>query len=65
MAVLMAAATPEDRVEELEADLAEALDKLVDRDDTIDDLKRKIETLEDRVQDAIIAANEMLRDLSR
>lgn len=61
----MAAATPEDRVEELEADLAEALDKLVDRDDTIDDLKRKIETLEDRVQDAIIAANEMLRDLSR
>ncbi|MEV6580200.1 hypothetical protein AB0M92_18780 [Streptomyces sp. NPDC051582] len=61
----MAATTPEDRVEELEAELAETLDKLVDRDDTIEDLNRKIEVLEDKIQDATISANEMLRDLAR
>jgi FtsZ-binding cell division protein ZapB len=58
-------ATPEERIEELEAQLEEALDQIVDRDDTIDDLKRKNEALEEKVQNATDAANEMLRDLTR
>lgn len=58
-------ATPEERIEELEAELADALDQLVDRDDTIDDLKRKNEALEEKVQDAVNVTNELLRDLTR
>lgn len=57
--------TPEDRIEELEAQLEEALDKIVDRDDTIDDLKRKNEALDEKIQNATATANEMLRDLTR
>lgn len=58
-------ATPEDRIEELEELLAEALDQIVDRDDTIDSLKRANEILDEKVQNATDAANEMLRDLTR
>lgn len=58
-------ATPEERIEELEAQLEEALDQLVDRDDTIDSLKRANEILDEKVQNATDTANEMLRDLTR
>lgn len=58
-------ATPEERIEELEAQLEEALDQIVDRDDTIDSLKRANQLLDEKVQNATDAANEMLRDLTR
>ncbi|MFB6805409.1 hypothetical protein [Streptomyces sp. NPDC056387] len=57
--------TPEERIEELEAQLEEALDKLVDRDDTIDSLKRANQILDEKVQNATDVTNELLRDLTR
>ncbi|MEU8839994.1 hypothetical protein AB0D97_12805 [Streptomyces roseus] len=58
-------AAPEDRIEELEGQLAEALDKIVDLEDTIENLKQANQALDEKVQAATQAANEMLRDLSR
>ncbi|MFE2140247.1 hypothetical protein ACFXA3_00510 [Streptomyces sp. NPDC059456] len=58
-------ASPEERIEELEAELDEALTKIVDLEDTIDSLKRANQTLDEKVQNATDTATEMLRDLAR
>lgn len=56
---------PEARIEQLEAELDEASDKIRDLTEERDELKRRNGELEEKVDSAKDVVNELARDLNR